>query len=151
MKPIFSFFLVCAFFATQNLRAQNYKFELVKVEEIDSLSNEKNLHLQVTLKNTGDFFNYPILRAIVDTSVVSAENGQLTSYGIGAGQSQIFQLNVQLLPKGQSYTLRLETHQVGINNKFDFIYKPKKHAEPVSRKKTKVKKVKVKKVKKVKE
>lgn len=146
MKPILSFLLVCALLAAQNLHAQKYSFELVGVEEIDSLSTDKTLRLAVTLKNTGFFFNYPVLRAIVDTNVVSLENGELTTYGIAEGQSQVFSLNVQLLPKGQSYTLRLETHQMSMDNKFDFVYKPKKYAEPVGKKgkKTKAKKEKTK-------
>lgn len=152
-SPILSFLVVCALFAAQNLQAQKYSFELVGVEEIDSLSTDKTLRLAVTLKNTGAFFNYPALRAIVDTNVVSLENGELTSYGIGEGQSQVFGLNVKYLPQGQSYTLRLETHQMSMNTKFDFTYKPKKYAEPVSEKgkKKKAKKEKVKKTKKKKE
>lgn len=149
MKPILSFLVVCALLAAQNLQAQKYSFELVGVEEIDSLSTDKTLRLVVTLKNTGAFFNYPALRAIVDTNVVSLENGELTSYGIGEGQSQVFNLNVEYLPKGQSYTLRLETHQISMDNKFDFVYKPKKYAEAVGKKskKTKAKKEKAKKKK----
>lgn len=126
--------------------AQNYNLSLVEVNEIDSLTNEKFVALQVKIKNNGDFFPYMALRAVVDSTVIGKKDGYFNSYGTLSGQTEIFEGIVLARPlsdgkKARKIRLVVESAENTMSQKFEFEYQPKPYKAPKTKKQPKEKAV----------
>lgn len=113
---------------------------IVKIEEIDSLANEKEITLRVEVASDIDFFPYPVVMALAGKDTIANKSGDLTVYGVTKTSTQVLTLRTPRLPKGtQEYTIALTTAESSMTFSTTAPYRPKPYKAPKVKKEKKPK------------
>jgi hypothetical protein len=70
--------------------AQNTLSTQFEVESIQFIENEGEQSIAITIKNNGDFFNYPIIQVKIGDTFIANEEAKFTTYGIIDKDTYVF-------------------------------------------------------------
>jgi len=133
-------YLLAVFLLSLAAAAVQAQARIVKVEEIDSLANEKEITLLVEVASDIDFFPYPVVMALAGKDTIGNKSGELTVYGVTKNSTQALILRTPRLPKGvQEYTVALTTAESSMTFSTTAAYRPKPYKAPKVKKEKKPK------------
>jgi len=125
MKALTQFMLSFCILLSVNLaQAQDTLSTQFEVKSIKFVENEGERLIAVSIKNKGDFFNYPIIQVKVGDKFIANEEARYDTYGIIDVDTYVFSCDIEITKK-TILTILVTDGAFGNEHKLEFEYEPK--------------------------